>query len=78
MLVPRDTEGAVIDDLRVAAERAGKIAAHRTIETVDGAQINVPADSLCVHGDSPNAVAIVKAARNKLESMGFTIAPFAR
>jgi UPF0271 protein len=78
MLVPRDTEGAVIDDLRVAAERAGNIAAHRTIETVDGAQINVPADSLCVHGDSPNAVAIVKAARNKLESMGFTIAPFAR
>jgi 5-oxoprolinase (ATP-hydrolysing) subunit A len=77
MLVPRDVNGAVIADVAVAAERAGNIAAHHKVETVDGNQIVVRADSLCVHGDSPNAIGIVKAARNKLEAMGFTIARFA-
>jgi UPF0271 protein len=78
MLVPRENQGAVIGDALVAAERARNIAEHHKIETIDGKQIDIQADSLCVHGDSPDAIAIVKAARRNLEAAGFTILPFSR
>lgn len=77
-LVPREIAGAVIADAAAAAERAQAIANDHTITAIDGKQIDVWADSLCVHGDSPNAIAIVTAARRKLEAIGFTVVPFAR
>jgi Uncharacterized proteins, homologs of lactam utilization protein B len=76
--VPRGDHGAVIDDVGVAADRALEIAADQSITTIDGTRVNVVADSLCVHGDSANALQIVRAARNKLEANGFTIAAFTR
>jgi len=78
MLVSRDTKGAVVSDATAAAERAIRIARDHRIEAVDGKTIDAWADSLCVHGDSPNAIEIIVAARLKLESSGFDIAPFAR
>ncbi|MGH9420836.1 MAG: LamB/YcsF family protein [Thermoanaerobaculia bacterium] len=78
MLVPRHEEGAVIADAAAAAERAVGIAKDHRITAIDGSELNTRADSLCVHGDSPDAIEIVTAARKKLESLGFTIAPFAR
>ena len=78
MLVPRGSEGAIIADVASAARRALVIARDHKIEAVDGSPFDARADSLCVHGDSPNALEIVHAARMELEAAGFTIAPFAR
>jgi UPF0271 protein len=76
-LVPRDRPGAVIESEEEAALRAVEMVIDQSIATVDGVRIPVHADSLCVHGDSSNAVKTVGLARHKLEARGFTIAPFA-
>lgn len=78
MLVPRSEAGAMILDADVAASRAVTIAAGRTVESIDGKVLRVDADSFCVHGDSENALAMVRLARTRLEQAGFSIAPFAR
>jgi UPF0271 protein len=44
---------------------------------VDGSELRVSADSVCVHGDSPGAVAMARAIRSLLTEHGVTIAPFA-
>jgi UPF0271 protein len=77
-LVPRDRDGAVIKDSRAAADRAVTIARDHSVETIDGARLSVLPDSMCVHGDSPNALEVVRLARKQLEEAGFVIAPFAR
>jgi len=76
-LVPRDVAGAVIENADIAAERAVRLATMETVKAIDGAIITVKADSLCVHGDGPNALQTVRLAREKLEEEGFTILPFA-
>jgi 5-oxoprolinase (ATP-hydrolysing) subunit A len=78
MLVPREHNGAVITDVSAAAQRAQAIAVDHAITSIDGQRIDVVADSLCVHGDSRDALGIVSAARRKLEECGWTIMPFAR
>jgi UPF0271 protein len=76
-LVPREQSGAVIEDANLAAARAVALASGDHIETIDGSTIMVHADSLCVHGDSRNALETIRLARANLESAGFTIVPFA-
>jgi UPF0271 protein len=75
-LVPRDKPGAVIDDVEFAAARAVMMARDKRIVTIDHTLIEVDADSMCVHSDSRNALATVRAARTKLEQAGFSIASF--
>lgn len=77
-LVPRTESGAVIDDLQLATKRALEIVTRKKLTAVDGTPIELEADSLCVHGDSSNALEIVTSARNALEQVGYRIEPFAR
>jgi 5-oxoprolinase (ATP-hydrolysing) subunit A len=76
-LVPRDRDGAVIENAEAAAERAIALATTGSVKTIDGSVITVKAESLCVHGDGRNALAIVRLTRSRLEEAGFTISPFA-
>ena len=76
-LVPRDRPGAVIENVDAAAARAVQIADKGTVVASDGTIISLKAESLCVHGDSSNAVQTVRLTRASLESVGFTISPFA-
>ena len=76
-LVPRDRDGAIIENPDVAAARAVRLATMGTVKTIDGDIISVKADSLCVHGDSRNAFHTVRLAREKLEEEGFSISAFA-
>jgi UPF0271 protein len=46
-----------------------------TVTTVGGRRIPVDADTVCIHGDRPNAVAIAAAVRDRLAAEGVTIAP---
>jgi 5-oxoprolinase (ATP-hydrolysing) subunit A len=74
LLVPRSEAGAVLHDPAVIAERAVRLAQRGEIVAVDGTVISTEARSLCIHGDTPEAVEIARAVRSALESAGLGIA----
>jgi len=76
-LVSRAAAGSLIGDQSSAATRAVRMALEGRVETIEGTDIAADVDSLCVHGDSANAAAIVAAARKSLESSGILIRSFA-
>lgn len=43
---------------------------------IDGAPIRLDANSICVHGDSPTAVAMARGIQRRLSDRGIAIAPF--
>lgn len=75
-LVSRREPGAVLHDASLIAERMVHLALHGTIEAIDGSVIAIDAQSLCVHGDSADAVAIAREVRRRLEAEGVGIASF--
>lgn len=76
-LVSRREKGAVLHDEKLIAERMLTLVRDGVIEAVDGSQVRVEADSICVHGDSPGAVAIARQLRLRFEQEGVQIASFA-
>ena len=76
-LVPRDEPGAIIHDVTSAVQRAVMLVKGKTITADDGTELRISAQSLCVHGDNPDAASMLSALRARLESGGITIAPFA-
>jgi len=76
-LVKRSEPDAVIHDVGTAVNRAADLFTHQTVRTRDGAELHVDADSLCVHGDNPDSLRILRAVRKRLEESGARIAPFA-
>jgi UPF0271 protein len=77
LLVERSHPGAVLRDARDAAERAVAMVLEDAIITISGNRLATGIDSICIHGDSPNAVAMAKAVRARLEEAGIALAPFA-
>ena len=75
-LVPRERKGAVITDPDICASRAVEMTRDGCIRTIDGATLSVTPASLCVHGDSRNALEIVTVTRRRLEEAGFIISRF--
>jgi UPF0271 protein len=74
-LVPRGQA----DDLRGeedAVRQAIQIAVDRSVTAVDGRRIAVPADSICIHGDSPSAGAVARRLVSELRHAGVEIAAF--
>ncbi|MDQ6869508.1 MAG: LamB/YcsF family protein [Pseudomonadota bacterium] len=77
LLVERLCPAAVLHDARDAAERVVAMVMEGAIITNSGKRVAVGIDSICVHGDSPNAVAMAKVVRARLEEAGIALAPFA-
>jgi 5-oxoprolinase (ATP-hydrolysing) subunit A len=77
-LVPRGTPGAVLDDAEAVAERALRMVQDHYVVAIDGTRCIIRADSICVHGDGPKAVAIVRAVRRRFDEEGITLAPFVK
>lgn len=69
-LVSRKLPGAMIHDAEAAAARAVRMIEGGAIECASGKRIKVDIDTICVHGDSPTAVAMARAVRAKLEGAG--------
>lgn len=65
-LVPRDRPGAVLHDPTAVAARARAFARREPIASVDGSPLVLHVDTACVHGDSPPAVALLRAAREAI------------
>jgi 5-oxoprolinase (ATP-hydrolysing) subunit A len=76
-LVPRTEPGAVLHDPAEIAERMLRLATEGVVTAVDGRDIALTAETVCVHGDTPGAVGIARAVRAALESAGLALAPFA-
>lgn len=60
-LVSRETAGAVITDPETAAGQALALAVGEPIRALDGAPLKLSAETLCLHGDTPNALNIARA-----------------
>lgn len=75
-LVSRREKGAVLHDPEQIAQRMLRLAQEGVIEAVDGSVVRIEADSICVHGDSPDAVAIARQLRARLEAEDIAIASF--
>lgn len=74
-LAPRSQPGAVLHDPEQIAERCLRMATEGVIEAVDGSQVEVRADSICLHGDTPGAVEMARRVRSALEANGIEITP---
>ncbi len=75
-LVPRTTEGSVIHDAKAAGDRLIQFLKSGDMPTLDGGSVKLNADSICIHGDNPAAVAMGKTIQQQLLSAGFKIASF--
>jgi UPF0271 protein len=64
----------VIEDPARAAARAVAMVTDGAVETTTGQAVRIEADTLCVHGDTPGAVAIARAVRAALGAAGVTVA----
>jgi UPF0271 protein len=77
-LVPRSRPGAVITDPTVITERVRRLVTAGEIVAEDGTVVPVIAESICVHGDTPGAVAIAQVVRTAIETAGVAVRPFVR
>jgi UPF0271 protein len=75
-LVSRREPGAVLHDTQLIARRMLQLARQGTLEAIDGSTIKIDAQSICVHGDSPGAVAIAQEIRRAFEADGITVRSF--
>lgn len=77
-LVSRKLPGAVIQDKELALRRVVRMVKKGKVESISGKDIDIKADSICVHGDNPKALEFVKDIRDTLEKEGVTISNLMR
>ncbi len=75
LLQPRTQPNALLQDADVAAERAVHMATDGLITANDGSTIEVKAQALLVHCDTPGAVEIARRTRAALEAAGVELVP---
>lgn len=75
-LLSRRLEGAVLHDPDLVAERMLRLVETGEIVSVSGKRVRLEADSICVHGDSPGAVAMARRLRERLQAAGIPIKSF--
>ncbi|RJU02300.1 LamB/YcsF family protein [Arthrobacter frigidicola] len=76
-LLDRREEGAVLRDTGEVVEHVLRIATEGRIRAVDGSWVDIAAESICVHGDTPGAVRMAAAVRDALTGAGVPVAGFA-
>ena len=74
-LVSRSKPGSVIHNVDELVERSIRMVTEGKAVSIDGDLIDVQADSLCLHGDTPGAVEMAKAIRAGLQEAGVEIVP---
>ncbi|MEE2853395.1 MAG: 5-oxoprolinase subunit PxpA [Actinomycetota bacterium] len=75
-LVPRREQGAVLHDPAAIADRVVTMVESGQVTAIDGTQVTLKVESVCVHGDSPGAVQIATAVRERLVAAGTEIRAF--
>jgi 5-oxoprolinase (ATP-hydrolysing) subunit A len=77
-LMPRGQPGAVLHDAEAVAQRAVEMVLEGAVSAADGSRVPLAFDSLCLHGDTPGAVAMAKAVRAGLQAQGVVLQGFSR
>jgi UPF0271 protein len=72
-LVPRSRPDALLHDPKEAAARALRMLREGKVRSVDGVDVEVRAETVCVHGDTPGAVEFARTLRSQLEKEDVTI-----
>ncbi len=75
-LVSRGQPGAMIHDAEVASERVLRMVEEQAITAVDGSKIPTAGDTVCVHGDGPEALRIAEQIRTRLDKAGVSVKSF--
>jgi len=78
MLLPRGQAGALLHDPEAVAARVLSMVQQGAILSASGKLLPTEIDSVCVHGDTPGAVAIAAAVRTKLQQNGIRLQAFAK
>jgi UPF0271 protein len=68
----------VLHDADAAVAQGVRLARERRVTTIDGAELAIEADSICLHGDKPGAVERARSLRAALERAGVEVRPFAQ
>jgi UPF0271 protein len=76
-LAPRTMEGAVIHDSELVKKRIVKLIATGKMTSIDGKEIKLKADTLCIHGDTPGAWKVARVINQELKKSGIKPAPLA-
>jgi UPF0271 protein len=74
-LVSRQEAGAVIHDENVVARRVIKMVSDGKVMARDGSEVSLFGDTICVHGDNPSAVRLIKRIRKALTEADIGIMP---
>jgi len=72
-LVARSLAGAVIHDKEIAIQRVVKMVKEGKVTTITGKDIEINAESICIHGDNPEALIFAKNIKEALEKEGVEI-----
>ena len=72
-LVPRAEPGALLHDAAAVAARALNMVRQGRVEAIDGRPVRLAAQTICIHGDTPDAVMMARAVRSALEVAAVTI-----
>lgn len=75
-LVPRTTPGALVADVEEVTRRAVRMAVHGEVVAIDGSTVPSRIESICVHGDTPDAVTLAREVRAALIDAGLEPRPF--
>ena len=76
-LTPRTQPDAMIHDPALALAQVGRMINEGKVKSINGPDVAVKADTLCIHGDEPNAVEFARRIRAALDADGVRVAPFA-
>ncbi len=74
-LVPRSIPNSVLHDPDEVVERSLKMVTEGSVTAINGEEIPIQADTICLHGDNPGAVELATSIRSKFESAGVKVAP---
>ncbi len=74
-LVPRSRPGAIIQDREKAVRQAIQMVTEGQVTAIDGRVVSITADTVCLHGDGPDALSYARAIRTALEEAGVKVAP---
>jgi UPF0271 protein len=77
-LVARSQPSAMIHDPEIAITRVVRMVTEGKVTAINGEDIDICADSICVHGDNPEAIKFVKNIRTTLQTAGVEVVPMAR
>lgn len=78
VLEPRGMPGAVVTNPAEVAERSVRVAKEQKMIASDGTVIDLEAQTLCVHGDTPTALELVQAIRTALSDAGVAVKPMSK